>query len=394
MDPSQWNEGSQGGFSGAPQGGFPGAPQVSLPGGNNGPYPPAWNQYMCAYHASPWFNPQSFQQFQNNIPLMNPSSSGAQAVPPGEQGDAFVLNDGTSAQEVPAQGYRGKGRLKKAGSRIKLGNFNPNEDVLLVKSYAEIGDDPITNTGQKKDRFWERITERYNSERAGHSERSLRSLQSRFEIISKEVSKFSSWHARVVRENPSGMTDADKTTNAAAKFAAAEKHNFQYLHCWEIMQHLPKWQDPSGTAAAAGEGLGQETINLGDDDGNPTASAGMRPMGRDSAKAAKKKANSSAGSSSSSEYASRMQDLSLQRNSLMQEEAVRKNERFQQLASIDEKRFEELRSHNQAMVECEREKTRIMREKHDMEKLKQEMDRQKDKKLEDSPSLNQKKPST
>ncbi|CAL4992593.1 unnamed protein product [Urochloa decumbens] len=314
---------------------------------------------------------------------MNPSSSAAQTVAPDEQGDASVRNDGTNAQEVQAQGYGRKGRQKKAGTRIKLGNFNPNEDVLLVKSYAEIGDDPITNTGQKKDRFWERITERYNSERAGHPERSLRSLQSRFEIISKEVSKFASWHARVVRDNPSGMTDADKTTNPSAKFAGALKCNFQYLHCWEIMQHLPKWQDPSGTAAAAGADVGQETINLGDEDGNPTASAGMRPMGRDSAKAAKKKASASAGSSSSTEYATRMQDLSIERNALMQEEAVRKNERFQQLASINEKQLEDMRSHNQAMVECEREKTRIMREKHDMEKLKQDMDRQKEEKLED-----------
>jgi hypothetical protein len=76
-------------------------------------------------------------------------------------------------------------------------------------------------------------------------------------------------------------------------------------------------------------------------------------MGRDSAKAAKKKAKSDAGSSSSAEYAARMQDLSLQRNTIMQEESVRRSERFQQLASIDERRFEEMRRNNEALIQIE-----------------------------------------
>jgi hypothetical protein len=57
-----------------------------------------------------------------------------------------------------------------------------------------------------------------------------------------------------------------------------------------------------------------------------------------------------------------MQDLSLQRISLMQDEVVRKNDRFQQLAAIDEKRFEEMRRHNEALIQIEQEKIRLMRE--------------------------------
>ncbi|PUZ69008.1 hypothetical protein GQ55_2G074300 [Panicum hallii var. hallii] len=166
------------------------------------------------------------------------------------------------------------------------------------------------------------------------------------------------------------MLDADKTTHAAANFAGILKHNFEYLHCWEIMKDEPKWQDPKPRAfakSAGGDGFGEDTINLGDDNSSPTGSAEKRPMGRDSAKAAKKKANSSTGSASSLEYASRMQDLSLQKISILQEESVRKNDRFQQLAFIDKKRFEEMRSHNQSLLLIEQEKIQIMREKHDME---------------------------
>ncbi|CAN6202377.1 unnamed protein product [Urochloa humidicola] len=204
--------------------------------------------------------------------------------------------------------------------------------------------------------MWGRILHRYNLRRGSYPERTWRSLSSRWDIIKADVSKFSSFHADAVRENRSGMSDADKTTLAAANFADVMERNFGYMHCWNIMKDEPKWQDPKPRPSAGGAGNEEDTINLGDDISGPTRSDGKRPMGRDSAKAAKKKANSSASSTSSSEYASRMHDLSLQRNSIMQEEALRKNDRFQLMASIDEKR-----------LACEEEKIRMMREKHDME---------------------------
>lgn len=35
-----------------------------------------------------------------------------------------------------------------------------------------------------------------------------------------------------------------QTTLVAANFAAVYKHNFPYMHCWNIMKYEPKWQDP------------------------------------------------------------------------------------------------------------------------------------------------------
>nr|XP_034594732.1 uncharacterized protein LOC117856487 [Setaria viridis] len=213
--------------------------------------------------------------------------------------------------------------------------------------------------------MWDIIMQRYNLRRGSYPERSLRSLQSRWDIIKAEVGKFSSFYADAIRENPSGMSDADK-----------------------IMKDEPKWQDPKPRGfgkSTGGDGFGEDsshepdTNDLGDDNSSPTGSARRRPMGRDSAKAAKKKANSSAGSTSSLEYASRMQDLSLQKISILQEESMRKTDRFQQLACIDEKRFEEMRSHNQSLLDIEQEKIRIMREKHDMDK--QEKEKQEDERI-------------
>ncbi|KAL6659721.1 hypothetical protein ACP70R_002550 [Stipagrostis hirtigluma subsp. patula] len=171
------------------------------------------------------------------------------------------------------------------------------------------------------------------------------------------------------------MSDADKTTHAAANFGSIHKHPFPYMHCWDIMKDEPKWQDPKSRAfanSAGGDGFGEGRINIGDDNSVPTESGEKRPMGRDRAKALKKKANSDVGSASSSEYAWKMQELSLQKISILQEESVKKNDRFQQLVCIDEKRYEEMQSHNQALFLLEQEKVRIMREKHDSEQAEKE----------------------
>ncbi|GJN32130.1 hypothetical protein PR202_gb20608 [Eleusine coracana subsp. coracana] len=58
--------------------------------------------------------------------------------------------------------------------------------------------------------MWDRILQRYNMRRRSYPERSVRSLQSRWDNIKAEAGKFSSFYAEVTRENPSGMSDADK----------------------------------------------------------------------------------------------------------------------------------------------------------------------------------------
>jgi hypothetical protein len=106
------------------------------------------------------------------------------------------------------------GRQRKVvPSRSKLSNFSPKEDMFLVKSWLEISYDPIINTGQKKEGFWARITSQYNNKRSSFPERSFRSLQSRWETIKAEASKFAGHMANVLRDNPSGISDADKVSD-------------------------------------------------------------------------------------------------------------------------------------------------------------------------------------
>lgn len=171
-----------------------------------------------------------------------------------------------------------------------------------------------------------------------------------------------------------------QTTHAAANFATVQKCQFAFLHCWEILLIEPKWQDPKSRAyekSSAGEGFGED--NIGGDNSSPTREAENRPIGRDQAKAAKKAANSSGGSASSSEYASKMQELSLQRISMIQEDYARKNERFQMLDRIDEQRYVEVRNHNQAMLAIEQDKFRFQQEQY--AKDKENMEKQEDERI-------------
>ncbi|TVU35356.1 hypothetical protein EJB05_17242 [Eragrostis curvula] len=331
---------------------------------------------MYGYQGPPSWFPPGLAQFTPNVSMMHPTQTALQVFQPTDV-NLRMQHDEEEVEEIPASSAP-----KGNGKRTKLGNFNPDEDVNLVKSWLEISLDPITSNAQKKDGYWLKILQRYNLRRKSYPERSLRSLQSRWDIIKAEVGKFASVYADVIRENPSGMSDADKSTHAATIFAGIYKHSFPYMHCWEIMKDEPKWQDPKSRAfgnAVRGDGFGEDRINLGDDNSVPTESGEKRPMGRDRAKALKKKANSDAGSASSSEYAERMQEISLQKMSIMQEESVKKTDRFQQLACIDEKRYDEMRSHNEALFLLEQEKVRIMLEKHDREQA--EAEKQEDERI-------------
>lgn len=176
----------------------------------------------------------------------------------------------------------------------------------------------------------------------------------------------------IVLASPYNLFSSLQTSLAATNFAEVEGHAFGFMHCWDRMKDEPKWGNPTqlGTEAhLEGDGLEEDSNRV---HGDADKSAGKRPVGRDRAKAANKKSKSVSGDTSSSEYASRMQDLSIQKINIMQEESVRKGERFQQLATIDEKRYQEMRSHNQSVLDIEQEKVRIMREKHDREEKKED----------------------
>jgi hypothetical protein len=82
--------------------------------------------------------------------------------------------------------------------------------MRVCHAWLAVSCDPIVNTGQKSQGFWNRITEAYNSIRGSMVERSMKSLMSRWDSIKTQCSIFVGYMSVVLRQNPSGLTHADK----------------------------------------------------------------------------------------------------------------------------------------------------------------------------------------
>ena len=121
---------------------------------------------------------------------------------------------GTQHSEFPVdgqpEGSRTPAVTKKPTQRTKLANFTAEEDTRVCHAWLAVSCDPIINTGQKRQGFWSRITEAYNSRRGTLPERSTKSLMSRWDTIKTQCSTFAGYMMAVLRQNPSGLSDADK----------------------------------------------------------------------------------------------------------------------------------------------------------------------------------------
>jgi hypothetical protein len=140
-------------------------------------------------------------QPMNEVPMQLPS---------------VVHLDGNTSQQCSG-GNTSSGPSRQARKRVCVQrenrNFSPLEDMLFVKSYLEVGNDPMMNTSQKMERLWCRICKMYNKKRGAYSERSVRSAQSHWDVIKLNVGKFCGYYAKVMRGNHSGMTDTNKVTS-------------------------------------------------------------------------------------------------------------------------------------------------------------------------------------
>ncbi|TVU42397.1 hypothetical protein EJB05_08799, partial [Eragrostis curvula] len=272
--------------------------------------------------------------------------------------DAWVDISGDSLGHAAAQSVAGGSeasmtgpspvRHKVATTKVKQPNFSAVEDNVLCKAWLAVSCDPAVNTGQRKEAFWTRVCERYNTKRgSNYPERTQKSITSRWDRIKAEISKFSGYMTDMVRTNPSGMTDADYSVAAGANFAAIEKHNFSLLHCWQILKDEPKWielkrkmDNPQNSASSRDNDLTSEQHNFLDLDSDVASPARKRPVGRDAAKAAKKKAPSAP-----SEYTSKMHDLSVQKIDLFKETEVERKARLDAMLALEKVKANETREH-------------------------------------------------
>ncbi|RLM86118.1 arginine and glutamate-rich protein 1-like [Panicum miliaceum] len=121
--------------------------------------------------------------------------------------------------------------------------------------------------------------------------------------------------------------------------------------------HQQRWlfQPPARTTATPQKSVG--STHCAAKDASPSSSTEKRPKGRDAAKASNKKA------SLSSEYVSKMHDLSVRKIELFKETEVERKARLHEMVALEKVKVEEAREHWKMMLELERERL-AMEQKH------------------------------
>ncbi|KAK9989898.1 hypothetical protein SO802_030137 [Lithocarpus litseifolius] len=181
-----------------------------------------------------------------------------------------------------------KVQIVTSNSTKRGGNFNVDEDLLLISTWLNIGMDAVYGTEQKGEKFWAKIWEYFCANNTYRTTRSSSSLSSRWGNINRETSRFAEFMAKVEARNRSGATDEDKLKDAKDLYKATpnpstgKKIAFAYEHCWVVLKNQPKWSMPKEKS----KGLPQTPSLIDQVDSNDDDTMVLeRPIGRKPKKA-------------------------------------------------------------------------------------------------------------
>jgi hypothetical protein len=176
-----------------------------------------------------------------------------------------------------------------AKKRVKGKNFSSDEELLLCRAWLHVSQDPRSGTGQKYETLWENISKQFHETRskkygddADEPQRPTGSLQKKWSVIQHDVSKFCGSYASVCDLKVSGSNDEDTVELALDLYKKTNPTNtsFAFLHCWELLKTVPKWQSfRSPAAKAAPVNLSKRNLRFATDDTESPADSQSRPLG-------------------------------------------------------------------------------------------------------------------
>lgn len=239
-------------------------------------------------------------------------------------------------------GPRKKNQTKGVSSRGL--SYTVAEDKVLCSAYLNVTRDPIVGTNQKSETYWERITNYYNTNTPGPA-RTTDSLISRWSTISKDTARFCGIKAEVDRRRQSGKTESDRIEDAVQQFRGLLGKPFQFLHCWQVLRNMRKWEDwVSGKKDDSTPNIEEGETERGsqgqaerDEEAYSGAAEIRRPIGRDRAKKRRSEGGQSSSSSACLELFERMaknRELKHQQETVWAENS--KNAQDRQLAVMEE----------------------------------------------------------
>ncbi|KAL0011821.1 hypothetical protein SO802_006929 [Lithocarpus litseifolius] len=154
---------------------------------------------------------------------------------------------GSQDTSMPIQEPFWEVEIVTSNSTKRGGNFSVDEDTLLISAWLNISIDVMQGTKQKAENFWEKIWQYFCENNTYGTTRSAGSLQSRWENISRETSRFAGFMAKVEARNKSGGTDEEKLKDAkdlykvSPALTTGKKSTFAFEHCWVLLKNQPKW---------------------------------------------------------------------------------------------------------------------------------------------------------
>ncbi|XP_062208796.1 glutathione S-transferase T3-like [Phragmites australis] len=229
------------------------------------------------------------------------------------------------------------------------GNFSEKEDLLLVSAWLEISQDAVQGIDQNRSTYWKRIHDHYHAHRNFDSDRNVSSLSHRWALIQEGVNKFCGWYAQIQNRRQSGVTEQDKVQQACAIYKEKDpkKRSFPFLHCWNVVQHAPKWNDAishkkqktSSNASPSSCTPGINESHHGDEEDGVTHSSPMkgRPDGRKKEKARRYKNTISQGDTLCMEA---MENHWSRREKIDELKEMKKKERNDERLALETRRLE------------------------------------------------------
>ncbi|KAH9106718.1 hypothetical protein AeMF1_017725 [Aphanomyces euteiches] len=180
---------------------------------------------------------------------------------------------------------------------IRGANFTQDDDCQLARSWINIAEDNVKGSGQKMDQFWARIAEHFN-EHSQSPVRSARSLSARWSLLNEQCNKFVGCYALAKSNLASGesvgQNESELIRKAMAIFSKragssgrSKETRFVFLHVWEILKSVKKWQDLRNVQVSCQKSSKRMKLNENDEVVPDTEATTERPVGNKAAKKAR-----------------------------------------------------------------------------------------------------------
>ncbi|CAM6104608.1 unnamed protein product [Calypogeia fissa] len=123
-------------------------------------------------------------------------------------------------------------------------NFTGAELNQLCASWMHVSQDPILGSAQKQGALWDRTAKHCNEQRPKDREqRNVRSLETKWSDLKRDVARFSGCFSAVVDAHHSGDNEEDTQRRAKELYVTKDPKSkeFMYINQWSLLKDCPRF---------------------------------------------------------------------------------------------------------------------------------------------------------